>query len=82
MDLTEEQIKLVNILEQFYQKPVSTETQMLYSTSQVFTRLQSVYTSDAYREEDVYAVLNYLIFDWMDSVTYQCIMWCIQEREK
>jgi hypothetical protein len=79
--LTAEQIKLINILEQFYQKPVTTETELLYTTAQIFSRLQSVYPSDTYTGEDVYQVLTYLGFEWIDSVTYQCIMWCIQERQ-
>ncbi|MBS7565094.1 hypothetical protein KHS38_11825 [Mucilaginibacter sp. Bleaf8] len=79
--LTPEQIKLINIFEKFYQKPVSTETELLYTTAQIFTRLQSLYASDKYTTEDVYQVLTYLKYEWIDSVTHQCIIWCIQERQ-
>jgi hypothetical protein len=81
MQLTAEQIKLVNILEQFYRKPVTTESALLYTTADIFSRLQSIYPSDTYTLEDLFNVLTYLEFETIDSITYRQIMWYIQEQK-
>lgn len=80
MQLTEEQIKLVNILENFFRKPDHAESPLLYSTADIYYRLQSVYPSPSYTPEDVYVVLIYLKFETIDS-TSRKIVWLIQDKE-
>jgi hypothetical protein len=79
MELTEEQIKILNILLDFYQKPADTSSPLLYSTAEIFLRLQSVYPSEKYEPQDVYNIMRYSGFDFIDS-TSRKILWMIQEK--
>jgi hypothetical protein len=79
MDLTAEQIKLVNILDKFFKKADDIALPHLYSTSDIFQRLQSVYPSELYSTEDVYQVLCYKDFDFIHSTSNK-ICWLVQEN--
>ncbi|WP_374949613.1 hypothetical protein [Mucilaginibacter sp.] len=78
MDLTAEQIKLVNLVERFYSKPADAILPVLYSTGEIFSRLQSIYPSDQYNPEDVYMVMTYLQYETMPS-TNNAIKWFVVE---
>jgi hypothetical protein len=77
--LTEEQIKLVNILENFYQKATLGNAPLLYTTGDLFSRLQSVYPSEEYTPGDVYQVMLYLGYDHLSS-TANKITWLMQDK--
>jgi hypothetical protein len=78
MELSAEQIQLMIILENFFRKPEHGEAPLLYTTTQVFDRLQSVYPG-TYEPTDVYRVIVHMEFEYINS-TRDKILWMIQER--
>jgi len=81
MELTAEQIKLVQIIEKFYSKtiPASSEP-LLYTTKTIFEKAQSVYPSEKYTTDDIYAVMCYLKFEFVDS-TGSKLLWLLRVQE-
>ena len=77
--LTEKQIKLVNILENFYQPAGLGCTPLLYTTADIFRRIQSVWPSDEYEPTDVYVIMIYLKYEYINS-TANKLCWMMQER--
>lgn len=80
--LTPEQIKLVNILEEFFY-PVKEASigQVFYTTRQLFDKLQSLWPTDAYSTEDVLNVLLYKEYDRINS-SGDKVFWILQFKEQ
>lgn len=79
--LAQEQIKLVNLLEEFFY-PVKEASvgQQFYTTRQIFDKLQSIWPSDTYTTEDLLGVLLYKDYGRLNSTTYK-VFWILQFKE-
>lgn len=78
--LTSEQIKLVNILNEFFISPEDhTGGKLFYTTMEVFAKLQSIYPSASYSPEQVTEVLLYLNIETINGAADK-IFWYLQER--
>ena len=78
-ELTSERIKLINILEELFQPAESAEPHPLHTTADIFKKLQSIYPSESYNEEDVVMVLFYKKYEIIPSNTGK-MFWLIQEK--
>jgi hypothetical protein len=79
MELTPEQIKLVNILEDYYGRSIAGDAALrLVTTADVFTKLQSLYPSENYTPEDTFIALQYCNFNTIES-TEGTIKWLMTE---
>jgi ABC-type microcin C transport system permease subunit YejE len=68
MDLTAEQIKLVNIIESYFSKDITNEKPLILQvTNDLFNKLQTLYPSDQYEAADVFTAMEYLKFDSLMS---------------
>ncbi len=81
MEFTAEIVKLINILDKFFKKADDAQVPLLYTTGDVFARLQSVYPSDTYAPTDVYEILSYKEFEFINSEGTNKIYWLIQETD-
>lgn len=67
-------------MDKFFKVATDIQLPHLYTTFDIFSRLQSVYPSDKYTVEDVYQVMVYKGFDFINSTSNK-ICWLIQEVE-
>lgn len=69
-NLTEPQIKLINIFESRYQKLVNPdhEGRMIVTTAQVFTMLQQIWPSNTYETFDVLVVMEHLKIETINGI--------------
>lgn len=77
--LTNVQIKLINILEEYFRKSTSAETHPISTTDEIFRKLQSIFPSQEYTHEDVLQVMRYGAYETLNSST-GAMYWFIQEK--
>lgn len=76
-DLTETQIKLVNIIQEKFRKPSATEgMNILRSTAEIHSEVFRIWPSFDYEPSDIDCVLQYLQFDFITQ-TKGGIAWLI-----
>lgn len=78
--LTSEQIKLVNILNHYFQAPQDANAGKLFCTTmEVYQKLQSIYPSESYLPEQVCECLIYLKIETINGAADK-IFWYLEER--
>ncbi|RYE26845.1 MAG: hypothetical protein EOP45_03080 [Sphingobacteriaceae bacterium] len=79
--LTPVQIKLVNLLEEFfYPVKEASAGQVFYTTRQIYDKLQSIWPTDSYTTEDLLGVLLYKDYARLNSTTDK-VFWILQFKE-
>jgi hypothetical protein len=80
INLSSEQIKLVNILEHYFRAPQDNNAgKLFYTTMEVYQKLQSIYPSESYMPEQVCEALIYLKIETINGAADK-IFWYLEER--
>jgi|GEM_PF-1547488 len=78
--LTTEQIKLVNIVEHLFKKPINDDAgKLFYTTMDLYTKLQSFYPSESYSPGDVCDVLVYMEIETING-SGDAVFWYLEQR--